>query len=260
MKDVQIAFFSLLGVIIGILVTSFWNWRERKERFKVMTFEKRLEAHQLAYYWNQTIYHSLNSGDAEQIRGYIHNAQEWWNSHCLFLDEKSQKSFITVFNSGNRYVRNITRPGSEPKAEQIWDDLQNNLSDIVKGIGAEHLQRVEDESSHEMPGHPDNDNQGIVNKIVTKLGANRWFIPFIVALLAAFGYIIYLIYRIPLNDLPTPFNETTRLTYILYGLASLFALIAAFWVTTSIVIKAFIMAAIYIFLAALIINLVGFII
>jgi len=166
MQDWQIPFIGLLGAIIGILATAFWNWRERKERFKVMSFEKRLEAHQLAFYWNQTIYHSLSSRDPEQISKCIREAQEWWNSNCLLLDKKSQKSFISVFNSGNRYSRNIRRPGSEPEAERIWDDLNTNLADIIKGIGAEHLQRIDD-------GNIEEERQGRNRVITDNTGKNN---------------------------------------------------------------------------------------
>ncbi|MBA7472089.1 hypothetical protein ES707_07409 [subsurface metagenome] len=259
MQDWQIALIGLLGVIIGILATAFWNWRERKERFKVMTFEKRLEAHQLAFYWNQTIYHSLSSRDAEQISKCIREAQEWWNGNCLLLDEKSQKSFLSVFNSGNRYSRNIRRPGSEPEAERIWDDLNNNLADIIQGIGAEHLQRVEDENIQGESKNKDEYNKGIKNKILMKLGVNIWLIPFIVVLLGGVGFIIYTVYKIPLNPLPTPFTETTRLSYIFYSVASVFALIAALWVTANGRIKGIIILAIYLFFAGMIINLVSFI-
>lgn len=166
MQDWQIAFIGLLGVIIGILATAFWNLIERKERFKVITFEKRLEAHQLAFYWNQTIYHSLGSGDADRIREKIHETQEWWNGNCLLLDEKSQKSFISVFNSGNRYARNIQRPGSELEAERIWDDLNTNLADIIKGIGAEHLPRIDD-------GNVEEERQGENRVITDNTGQNN---------------------------------------------------------------------------------------
>ena len=260
MQEMQVALFALSGVILGIIATSFWNWRERRERFRVMTFGKRLEAHQSAYYWNQAIYNSLTSRDAEQISRCVREAQEWWNSHCLFLDEKSQKSFIAVGNSGRKYVRNIAAPGCDPQADRIWDDLKNNLSDIVRGIGAEHLQNQRDGSIHDIPDHLEDDSHGIRHEILTRLGVNRWLVPYIIALLVALGLIIRIAYQIPLNDSPTPFNETTRLTYILYSSASIAGLIAAIWVTASKWVKGFLMLAIYVFLAGTIINLVSFII
>ena len=260
MDGLQVAFVGLLGVITGILANSFWNWIERKERFKVMTFGKRLEAHQSAFYWNQTIHHSLSSHDADRIRRCISEAQEWWNSSCLFLDEKSQKSWIAVLNSGNRFSRNVERPGSDPKAERIWHDLDNNLRDIVRGIGAAHLHRQQKGSIHDMPASSGDHEKGIRHRILAKLGVNRWLVPYIIVLLMALGLIIRMVYQIPLNDSPTPFNETTRLTYILYSSASIAGLIAAIWVTASKWVKGFLMLAIYVFLAGMVINLVSFII
>ncbi len=255
MQDWQVAFIGLLGVILGILATAFWNWKERKERFKVIAFEKRLEAHQLAFYWNQTIYHSLGSGDAERIRKSISEAQEWWNGNCLLLDERSQKSFISIFNSGNRYARNIQRP--ELEAERIWDDLNKNLADIIQGIGAEHLPRVEDQNIRNE--RQDKDGEKTKDKWLKRLKANVWSLPLIVVLLCGVGYIIYIVYKIPLNPAPTPFTETTRLSYIFYSIASVGALIAALLATTKKWIKGIIILAIYLFFAGMIVNLVSFI-
>lgn len=113
---------------------------------------------------------------------------------------------------------------------------------------------------HGMPDHQDDGKKGIRNRILAKLGANIWLIPFIVVLLGGAGYCLYMIYHIPLNTYPTPFNETTRLTYILYSLASLFGLIATLWVTANRWIKGLIILAIYLFFAGMSINLIGFII
>lgn len=261
MQDWQTAFFGLLGAIIGVIASAFWNRKEREDRYKVITFEKRLEAHQSAFYWNQTIYHSLGSGDAKQIKKHVRDAQEWWNANCLLLDEKSRKSFISILNSGNRYARNIERPGSEPESERIWNDLDKNLSDIINGIGAEHLPRIADENRQTVGQTASTKvTSTIWQKTVAIFGRNKWLIPFLVVLIFGVVYSVYLVcYKIPLNDLPTPFTQNTRLTYAFYSAASVAAFIAALLSTMNKWMKIIILVAIYCFMAGMIVQLVSFI-
>ena len=40
---------GLFGVLVGVGITEFRLWAERKDRYRIMTFEKRLQVHQEAY-------------------------------------------------------------------------------------------------------------------------------------------------------------------------------------------------------------------
>lgn len=52
---------GLAGVALGAGIAEFRHWRESRERYQAMSFERRLEAHQEAYYYNQRFYEVLNS-------------------------------------------------------------------------------------------------------------------------------------------------------------------------------------------------------
>ena len=52
---------------------------------------------------------------------------------------------------------------------------------------------------------------------------NLWQILFVFVLAIGCALSFLVIYQMPVNDVPTPFNNTTRVVYVLYSIASLFA-------------------------------------
>lgn len=48
MSDWVAPVIGLIGVILGVSISEYRYWRESKERYRIITFEKRLETHQEA--------------------------------------------------------------------------------------------------------------------------------------------------------------------------------------------------------------------
>lgn len=127
-------FFTLLGVLVGVGITELRRWREYREKYRVLTFEKRLQAHQQAYYWCQKLIEVLNiTRKSEDILKTAKEAREWWNGNCLFLDAKSRISMVRLTNASEMYADKLQR-GAE-----VFRILDQTLKAIVVGIGAEYL-------------------------------------------------------------------------------------------------------------------------
>lgn len=132
--DWLIALFTLLGVMLGLGYSEYKNRQERKERFRIMTFDKRLEAHQKAYYWWNELNRVLNIGDADEIHKIASEAREWWNGSCLFLDTNSRRDMVRLINLSHMYAN-----GNKTAQEHIWDYVIKASKAIVLGIGFEYL-------------------------------------------------------------------------------------------------------------------------
>ena len=126
--------FTLLGMALYAGISEFRNWQERKGRFRVMTFEKRLEAHQKAYYWWSNLNRVLNVGDAEEIHRIANEAREWYDGSCLFLDTNSRREMVRFINLSHMYAN-----GNKMAQEHIWDYVVKTSKAIVLGIGFEYL-------------------------------------------------------------------------------------------------------------------------
>ncbi len=127
------ALFTLLGVGLGLGYSEYKNRQERKDRFRVMTFEKRLEAHQKAYYWCQKLNEVLNIGEKTEIHNNAIAAREWWNSSSLLLDSVSRRDMVRLINLAHLYAN------GHKSGEYVWDGLMKAQESVVSGIGFEYL-------------------------------------------------------------------------------------------------------------------------
>jgi hypothetical protein len=132
--DWLIALFALLGVVLGLGYNEYRNRKEQKDRYRVITFEKRLEAHQKAYYWYHQLNRVLNIGDSEAIHETTNKAREWWDSNCLFVDANSRREMVRLMNLSHMYAND-----NKMAQEKIWDYVISTSKAIVLGIGFEYL-------------------------------------------------------------------------------------------------------------------------
>ncbi len=110
-----------------------------------MTFDKRLEAHQKAFYWCQQLNQVLNIGESSEIHRIAAEARQWWNGNCLLLDRVSRQKMIGLFNLAHMYARQKQGP-AEPKVqtgEGVWERLDESFKAIMEGIGTEYLPEME---------------------------------------------------------------------------------------------------------------------
>jgi hypothetical protein len=125
---------GLVGVLFGTGIAEFRNWRERKDRYRAMTFEKRLQTHQEALSLCYTLNHTLNTGRDFEKRHWVGHAESWWQSHCLFLDEASRRKMHTLIVEAQDYVY-----GQAESRTKVFALITETRNAITQGIGIEHL-------------------------------------------------------------------------------------------------------------------------
>ncbi len=119
------AFFGLLGVIVGCLVTIYLSHISQRTSMKLANIEKKLQVHQDAYrnwsYLLSTLYNPV-------LRQAVYRqCLHWWDSNCLYLEEKVRKEFYIVLRSV---------PSFQPRGKQTKEDEEiirraNALLDLI---------------------------------------------------------------------------------------------------------------------------------
>ena len=161
MPDWALAIAVIVGTIIGASIGEFRHWRESKQRYRVLTFEKRLETHQEAFKYcfeiNQFL-GRMRRGELEAIKDFnkvIGDAKEWWFSHCLYLDDNSRYILIDAFDAALDNASDLLEElgkAKKPDIEALNAIKSNEIAQkkvaeaiayIVKGIGAKYLPEKE---------------------------------------------------------------------------------------------------------------------
>jgi hypothetical protein len=142
---------GFLGVVIGLGFQELRIRRERKDKYKDMVFEKRLDAHQGAYYWcmrllNLMWAHKLmRDGGVKVAVGEAWEATEWLNKNALYLDEGSRARmnvfFEYVAKTGRKYLDEKRRGNIdiEEETRNLLENLREVVSSIKRGIGVRYL-------------------------------------------------------------------------------------------------------------------------
>jgi len=156
MTDLTIAVIGLIGVIIGVAIVEIRLWRERKDRYQVITFEKRLEIHQQAFAWCMKISNLLGKsyGDvssevatilAGELNKLYNEANDWWGSNCLYLDDDSRLSMFTAIGLPLDRAEQLIgdKQATNEFRQQARDTLKQTIRHITKGIGSEYLPDID---------------------------------------------------------------------------------------------------------------------
>jgi hypothetical protein len=213
--------FGLIGVILGVGVMEFRHWREERERYQVMTFEKRLETHQAALNWCYQLNRVLNSRDPGDIHGIADQAREWWNKNCLLLDEKSRESMVLTINFSHSYANKFEHPDKgEPEAQkgsQVWHYLNDSLRAIHEGIGVKYLPEKTEMSKSNVTAQAEVGTE-------TRWWAKASSRGFVIAVSVAVGLMIYGVFLPGLEG-----KLVTKLGYAFTNLAAIIGLFATYW-------------------------------
>ncbi|MBI2860645.1 MAG: hypothetical protein HYX91_03965 [Chloroflexi bacterium] len=126
---------ALISVVLGAGISEFRHWRENRERFRVMTFEKRLHTHQEALsqiyrIWHDTYDNKLNFDDKNVS---IKKAIMWWEDNQLLLDYASRRQMQDLFSAAYHHLDGTDKPSVFDKT---WRKTRET---IYKGIGSKHL-------------------------------------------------------------------------------------------------------------------------
>jgi hypothetical protein len=155
MMDWFPAVMALVGVLVGVGVQEFRIWREKKDKYKDMVFEKLLEAHQDAYYWCMRLSghmrpdRLMRDGGVEAAIKEDQEALEWLNKNALYLDEDSRTkmtSFILYIHETSMKYKDEKWKKNINIEEELLKTLENVVkvtSSLKKGIGVKYLPEQE---------------------------------------------------------------------------------------------------------------------
>ena len=208
----MIAVAVVFGTLLGVGIQEFSRWRERGERYQVMTFRKRLEAHQRAFSWCHELNVALNQREPKEIHRVADDARAWWNANCFFLDTDSRRKMIPLFNAAHDYADGIIskRPDNVQLRPSTWRYLNDALKAITEGIGHKYLPET---STAEAVKHEEKEtDQGgkstaknVWEKLKRSFFAN-WRVTqilFVVGVVVFVGLIAYLSLMLPATEVVT---------------------------------------------------------
>lgn len=145
------AVMTLAGVLIGVGIQEFRIWRERKDKYKDMIFEKRLEAHQGAHYrcrrllMFMTPYKLVKDGGVSAALEEMREFSEWLHKNTLYLDIGSRTK-ISMFlnyllNTVKKYQDEEWIKNMNVKEETL--ELHGNMAEVLlsieRGVGVNYL-------------------------------------------------------------------------------------------------------------------------
>ena len=139
------AFFGLLGVIIGALITAWVSNNELNSRFRLAAVEKRLEVYQNAYTLWRRLYFNLYNTDG--IWAIALECQDFWEKNCLYLDQKSRDTFNKAYMSASNYCNLPNDDRNERIKKDMYKQIESAGETITKGatlspIGKREKERI----------------------------------------------------------------------------------------------------------------------
>lgn len=130
-----------ISFLLGIAVSEFRQWRQERDKYKSMTFEKRLEVHQEAYRISSEVgrlFFDILTGEMPtegDLRSKVMEMREWWRSNCLLLDKVSRKAFLGLTNAVETYAESYD-PEDASKCLELAKEANKT---ITEGIGEQYL-------------------------------------------------------------------------------------------------------------------------
>ncbi len=150
MPDWALALAVVIGTIIGASIGEFRHWRESRQRYQVMAFEKRLQAHQEAVSWCLKISDYMGPSKMrkkqgiEQLLDHVEEAGEWLNKNCLLLDTNSNASLLDVLEFATRNARDYTSGAAttvdeDKEIAKITQEIRKAIRCIAQGVGVKYI-------------------------------------------------------------------------------------------------------------------------
>lgn len=146
MPDWAVAIIGPICLLLGIGISEFRQWRQERNKYRFVTFEKRLTVHQEAY----NLASEIGAMFFEQLTGQgmptsenltftISKTRAWWRGNCLWLDKASRKAFLDLVNHTEVYAESY----DPDDAEKCLAFAGIATKKIASGIGEQHLPDIE---------------------------------------------------------------------------------------------------------------------
>ena len=129
---------------------------ERKDKYKLVAIEKRLEAHQQAYFLWDKLIHVIHERDDEKRNKTMAEAREFWLQNNLYLETKTRNDFIVTINCVSMHpmfletLRQAEQGDEKKKAskdvKENWVFIQKLGITIQKDVELEPITLKQDSS------------------------------------------------------------------------------------------------------------------
>ena len=143
---------GFLGLAIGFGYQEYRIRRERKDKYKDMVFEKRLDAHQGAHYWSRRFlglmspHRLVKEGAVAVVIKEVQEAYEWLTRNELYLDEASSLKMTEFLHYAAETCLRYLEYKKEGKNINVEEETRKLLynegvlsASIRKGIGVKYL-------------------------------------------------------------------------------------------------------------------------
>lgn len=156
--EVLVAIVGFAGVLFGSAISIFIHWREGKDKYQQMAFEKRLQVHQEAYAWCERLFEYITPFDENAPKDKIdvtHKFDDWFYSNCLYLDKNSvfelQYLNLRVLEFFEKYGE-YNMATSDDRQRAAFRNLEEALGDtkdaIARGIGVKYIPDIKRSNSN----------------------------------------------------------------------------------------------------------------
>ena len=129
---------------------------ERKEKFKLVAIEKRLEAHQQAISQWEILQSVIHKPDGEEKSKIISGVRGFWLNNCLYLEKETReklKEAIWIVSSYKMWLEMYKEmdPGKEKEDHKkfflgCWNDFHKLFEIIQKEVELEPIKPEEDKT------------------------------------------------------------------------------------------------------------------
>jgi len=133
---------TILGIFVGAFITLLVQKYDRKDKFRLVAIEKRLQAHQKAYaLWYKLIW-VIHSPSADRIL-VTKEARNFWLNNCLYLEKNTRKEFDIViqlidgYSDKLRYWKDTSDPKEKGKIRQDYMKDWDRVMQLPKYIQSE---------------------------------------------------------------------------------------------------------------------------
>lgn len=142
MPDWAVAIIGPICLLLGIAISEFRQWRQERNKYKFVTFEKRLTVHQEAYnlaseigwmFFEQLTGQGMPTSD--DLTSKSSKMRTWWRGNCLWLDKASRKAFLDLVNHAEVYAESY----DPDDAAKCLEFAKIATKKIAGGIGEQHL-------------------------------------------------------------------------------------------------------------------------
>ena len=133
---------TIFGIFVGAFLTLLIQMYDRKDKFRLVAIDKRLQVHQEAFsIWYKLIW-VIHSSSEDRIK-VTTEARNFWINNCLYLERKTRKEFDIViklvdgYSEKLQYGKETKDPIEKDKIRQDFLKDWNRIFDLPRYIQSE---------------------------------------------------------------------------------------------------------------------------